>query len=111
MILLVTGGRDYIDKVAVDNVLNTIHAKHRIRYIINGGAPGADALASLWAIDHGVELLEYPANWEAYGRAAGPIRNQTMLDRGRPDAYHAFPGGRGTADMVQRCKRAGVPEV
>jgi len=32
-----------------------------------------------------------------------------MLAEGEPDAVLAFPGGRGTADMVRRAKRAGVP--
>lgn len=43
------------------------------------------------------------------GKAAGPIRNQRMLDEGKPDLVVAFPGGRGTADMVRRAKAAGVP--
>jgi hypothetical protein len=42
------------------------------------------------------------------GPAAGPIRNQRMLDWG-PDLVVAFAGGKGTADMVRRarCRRRG----
>lgn len=43
------------------------------------------------------------------GKAAGPIRNQRMLDDGKPDRVLAFPGGRGTANMVKLAKAAGVP--
>jgi hypothetical protein len=43
------------------------------------------------------------------GKAAGPIRNQRMIDEGKPDLVIAFPGGRGTADMVSRAKKAGIP--
>jgi len=48
----------------------------------------------------------YPADWETYGRAAGPIRNQKMLDSEQINLCVAFPGGAGTADMVARCKKA-----
>jgi hypothetical protein len=48
------------------------------------------------------------ADWEKLGRSAGPIRNQAMLDEGRPDLVVAFPGHHGTADMVRRARAAGV---
>ena len=32
-----------------------------------------------------------------------------MIDRGKPDLVIAFPGGRGTEDMVTRAERAGIP--
>jgi hypothetical protein len=56
--------------------------------------------------------MEYPAQWHKYGRAAGPIRNQQMLAEGKPDLVLAFhddiDGSRGTKDMVNRARRAGV---
>jgi len=51
------------------------------------------------------------ANWAGLGRKAGPIRNQEMLDQGRPNMVVAFPGGRGTADMVRRARGAGVEVI
>jgi len=62
----------------------------------------------LWARIKEVAVQVFPADWETHGKAAGPIRNQRMLDEGRPDLVVAFPGGRGTSDMVARAKRAGV---
>jgi hypothetical protein len=56
-----------------------------------------------------VPIDVYVAQWKKHGRAAGPIRNQRMLDEGKPDLVVAFPGGRGTADMIRRAERAGVP--
>jgi hypothetical protein len=47
------------------------------------------------------------ADW-SIGRKAGPIRNQRMLDEHAPDLVVAFPGGRGTADMVRRARKSGV---
>ena len=48
------------------------------------------------------------ADWAKHGRKAGPIRNQRMIDEGRPDLVVAFPGGTGTADMVERARVAGI---
>ncbi len=50
----------------------------------------------------------YEADWHEHGRAAGPIRNARMIAEGRPDLVIAFPGGRGTADMVSRARKAGI---
>lgn len=43
-----------------------------------------------------------------YNAKAGPDRNQRMIDEGRPDLVVAFPGGRGTADMIRRATEAGI---
>jgi len=51
------------------------------------------------------------ANWAELGRKAGPIRNQQMLDEGKPNLVVAFPGGRGTADIVRRARAAGIEVV
>ena len=79
-----------------------------ITHVIHGGSSGADALAGRWAHLASIPYTVYPANWERHGKAAGPLRNQRMLDEGKPDLVIAFPGGRGTADMVRRAKEAGV---
>lgn len=108
MKVIVCGGRDLTDMVWVAREMDALHAKTPIRTLIQGGATGADRLARRWAYVAGVEVKEYPADWPTHGRAAGPIRNQHMLDAERPDLVVAFPGGRGTADMVRRAKAAGV---
>jgi hypothetical protein len=61
-----------------------------------------------WAIEAGIPVKPYPADWRLHGRAAGPIRNTLMLVEGRPDLVVAFPGGQGTADMTKKALRAGV---
>jgi hypothetical protein len=55
----------------------------------------------------GVQTVAVMADW-SIGRKAGPIRNQRMLDEHKPDLVVAFPGGRGTADMVRRARKSGV---
>lgn len=79
-----------------------------ITEIIHGNAVGADWLAKAWAISAGIPEKSFPAKWSEYGKAAGPLRNQQMLEEGMPDVVVAFKGGAGTADMVRRAKEAGL---
>lgn len=71
---------------------------------------GADTLAAGVARELHWLIEEYPADWEQYGRAAGPIRNAQMVHAG-PDVCLAFPttGSRGTYDCMQHAYEAGVP--
>lgn len=110
MRVLVCGGRDYGDRQHVFDVLDGLRGKYGRLNVIQGGARGSDALAREWAFcQTSVHLSNFPAEWEKYGKAAGAIRNQQMLIEGKPDLVIAFPGGRGTADMVRRAKAAGIP--
>jgi hypothetical protein len=109
--VLVCGGRDYADRRHVYDVLDVAHEANPIVLLIAGGANGADALAVDWAGKASVKTQVFPADWEKHGRSAGPLRNQQMLDEGKPHMVIAFPGGRGTADMVKRADAAGVPVV
>ena len=106
--VLVCGGRDFHNRTLLYRVLNASHKAKSIELIIQGGAAGADKLAKLWALDNNIPVLEFKADWAKYGKAAGAIRNQQMLDEGKPDIGIAFPGGKGTTDMHKRLRKAGV---
>lgn len=109
--VLVCGGRDYHDREFLFLQLSTLHEEDKIEKIINGGAPGADTLSTLWAARTGVQFSIYRADWHRHGMAAGPIRNQRMLDDGKPNLVVAFPGGTGTADMVRKARAANVKVI
>jgi YspA, cpYpsA-related SLOG family len=109
--VIVCGGRNYGNDAAWNHVLSVLeamHAEHQITAVIQGGAPGADLQGALWAEMRGIKCVTVPADWNAHGKAAGPIRNKRMLTDFSPDVVVAFPGGRGTADMVRQAKAAGV---
>lgn len=106
MRVLVCGGRDFQDARGLFASLDGLVPRPTL--IIQGGAFGADALASEWAYKRDVLERQFPADWKRHGRAAGPIRNQQMLEKGKPELVVAFPGGIGTADMVRRARAAGV---
>lgn len=111
MRVLVCGGRDWTDTGAVYRALDKLRRTEQIDAIIEGNARGIDRIAGYWARRNRIDNLKFRADWNTHGKAAGAIRNQKMLDEGRPDLVVVFPGGRGTADMVRRAKAAGVSVI
>lgn len=108
MRVLVFGGRDWNKRKTTYAALDQLDKEYAFTTVIDGMAAGADELAFDWALIRGVKTERYAADWDTYGRAAGPIRNQKMIDTGLPDIAVAFPGGNGTADMTKRCENAGI---
>lgn len=111
MRILVCGGRDFSDTIGAYEKLDRLYKKYHFDVLIEGDARGADRIAGYWARKNRIDNLKFRANWNKYGNAAGPIRNQQMLDEGRPDLVVAFPGGDGTADMIRRARKAGVEVI
>lgn len=121
--ILVCGGRDYLGynllKTTLEDLMNEIWLENdddEVITIIAGEATGADFLAKVfyfdeWSDSDNVKYRGFPADWKQYGKAAGSIRNQQMLDEGKPTLVVAFPGGRGTADMVRRAEKTGIKVI
>ncbi len=108
MRVIVCGGRDYNNESHLVKMLDAIHEKYHFTDLMHGGASGADRLAGEWAkTKFGIKRYVCRAEWEKYARHAGPKRNARMMEW-KPDMVVAFPGGRGTADMVTRAKAANV---
>lgn len=106
--VIVCGGRKYDDRQAVREVLAELPAG---AMIVTGGCPtGADAIVADEALKAkaGFIVEAWPAKWERYGRKAGPIRNQEIVNAGAEFCV-AFPGGKGTTDCVTRCLAATIP--
>lgn len=138
MKILICGDRNYDNQALVWTVLDGFYLNHNVGFgvahrdpffIIEGGAKGADRLAKNWVYDsplhsspdynnHGasearIVHLQFPANWNEYGRAAGPMRNFQMLNEGKPDIVLAFHDNieksKGTKHMVSVAKERGIP--
>lgn len=107
--ILICGGRDP-DYATLDAVEIWIRQNvHSGDTVIHGGARGVDTAAGDAASRiQGVEVLEFPADWDRWGKFAGSIRNTHMLREGKPDLVVAFKGGKGTKNMVGQATDAGV---
>lgn len=111
MNVIICGGRDYDRPRVVGAVLDRLAERFGLPdAVFSGCAKGADQLGKQWARSRDVDVEWFPAQWKALGKAAGPIRNQQMLDAGA-DAVVAFPGGRGTEDMISKAEDAGVTVI
>lgn len=113
MRILVCGGRDFTKHHVIYDGDHTDYSK---QVIIHGKAEGADTLAGQWADINNVPVLEFPVkktDWKTHGKAAESIRNQQMIDEGKPDLVVAFPTpqSKGTWDMIRRAKKAGIKTI
>ena len=107
--VLVCGGRDFKDLPLMEAALNEFLKPGDI--LMHGAAPGADKLAAkLAGLTPDVEIWRFPAQWTLYGKSAGPLRNQEMLNA-NPNIVIAMPGGKGTEDMVGRAERRNIRVV
>ena len=104
---LICGGRDFTNVAFIWRELDRVYSETPLSEMMTGGAQGADSIANDWGKTKPITRFVCNAEWKKYGTAAGPKRNARMIEW-LPDVVIAFPGGRGTADMVRRAKKAGV---
>ena len=110
MRVIICGDRYWMDKSMIQRYINTLPPE---AVIIQGTARGADKIALDFARLKGHNVMGYHADWNKYGRAAGPIRNKRMIVEGKPDLVVAFHNNieesKGTKDMLKQAKEHGIP--
>lgn len=108
MKVAIVGGRDFSDFNLLQKTMN-FFIFEEIKKIISGGANGGDFLGKRYAENYAIPFTDYPACWGKYGKSAGFIRNQTIVDN--CDMVIAFWDGesRGTADTIAKAKKAKKP--
>lgn len=126
--ILVTGSRHAEYREWADIVRDAIleHAKGEPYWLIHGDAKGIDRIAGVVGMatspidSKAYQITSFTADWHSFGKAAGPRRNQQMLDfvlarmaEGHAAVCLAFhndlDNSKGTNDMVRRAKQAGIP--
>lgn len=108
MKILVCGDRNWTD-------FNSIHRRlcsfPEGTVLLHGDCRGADRIAADIGYMLKFVVFAFPADWNRYGNAAGPIRNRKMLDE-KPDIVIAFHSNlqesRGTKDCVTEASRRGI---
>jgi hypothetical protein len=73
--------------------------------IVWGEAPGADSLGKKYAIEKGMSVASFPADWDGHGRAAGPIRNGQMADYATHCVCFWDGRSKGTKNMINQAKQ------
>lgn len=107
MRVIVAGGRDFKDYAMLRACLEfTLEPDDEI---VSGTAKGADTLGERYAKEYDVPLHKFPAEWDKYGRAAGPIRNKQMaVYSEKLVAFLALEGSKGTKNMIETALRMGL---
>lgn len=110
MKLIICGGRHFNDHELFWREITAWIATHgRPTEVITGGATGADTMGHDWATAEGIPTRVFRADWSTHGRRAGPVRNEQMAWYARDGgAVLAFPGGRGTLDMITQAGLRGL---
>lgn len=102
IVYLVTGDREWTDVGAIKREL--LKRKDSIKLLVHGNCRGADKIAAFICDSYGIPVKAEDANWKRDGHAAGPIRNQKMLDKHDPDVilafHHDLRKSKGTKNMV-----------
>lgn len=111
MRIIVTGCRDWKDAESIERALYDAMLPDEVLVVVHGASGNADRAAGRWAMR--IDLVEeepHPADWDRYGKKAGPLRNSDMAASGA-DLCLAFWDGksRGTLDMITKAARAGIP--
>lgn len=106
MKLIICGGRNYVFDSKDEAWLDMIRVTESVSLVIEGGASGADFCGRQWAKVRGIPVHTEAADWNQFGKRAGPIRNRKMAQLAEGCAI--FPGGKGTADMERAAREASL---
>ncbi len=110
--VLICGDRNWKDRGAI---FDCVSALPESVPIIEGEARGADRIAGQAGRFFGHTVFEFPADWNQYGKAAGPIRNRQMMKEGKPTLVVFFHNNlrqsKGTKDMVEVAVKNGISVI
>ena len=106
MKILISGDRNWTNHQLIASSIIKEILDLKLEYwqvtLIHGCARGADTLAGKIARHLGMKVLEFPAEWDKYGKSAGPIRNRQMLNE-KPDLVLAFHNDIGNSKGTKDC--------
>lgn len=108
--VIVAGGREFNDYILLEEKLDKILSKRLPDVeIVSGTARGADKLGESYAHKNKLHIKQFPADWNKYGKAAGPRRNKQMAEYA--DACIVFWDGKskGTKSMINLANEQGIP--
>ena len=104
MKVIIAGSRSINDYALVKQAIEK--AAFSITEVVSGGANGVDKLGEKWALENNIPIKQFLPDWNAHGKAAGPIRNSEMV--AYSDALIAVYDGisKGTKDTITKVQNA-----
>lgn len=105
MKVIIAGNRDFANDGLLKNVCDKFHAEHTVTEVVSGCASGADTLGEQWAARNRIPVKKFHAEWQTYGRSAGPLRNKQMAEYADALILFDFGIGRGSASMRAEAKK------
>ena len=109
MKIIIAGSRSLDDDTVYDVLVNFFETNrdlyNQITEVVSGTARGVDRVGELFAFNSGWPVMQFPADWDNYGRGAGHIRNDAMADYA--DALLLIWDGtsKGSANMLKRAEQ------
>lgn len=103
--LIIAGSREFNDYARLSKVVSCLTRGWGNFEIVSGRCRGADRLGERYAREYGIPLKVFPAEWERYGKGAGPIRNQEMANYATHCIVFLGENSRGSKNMVETAKR------
>lgn len=82
MKLIIAGSRDLIasTNLIMESIMFFHISGHAYEIVSGGCSTGIDSCAKIFAKDHGYQYIEFPADWNQFGKSAGPRRNSQMAE-------------------------------
>lgn len=106
VILAIVGYRNFND---YDRFVDEITARYDVTdidEIVSGACQGTDTLAEKFAAAQKIPFVAFHADWQRYGKAAGPKRNTQIVDRCTDLIAFLSKESRGTLDSIAKAKKA-----
>lgn len=106
--LIIAGSRSFSDYELLKRTCDALLSNQTEVEVVSGTANGADRLGERYATEKGFKIARFPADWDAFGKSAGYIRNKEMARYG--DALVAFWDGssKGTSSMIALATEMGL---
>lgn len=110
--VVIAGCRDYTNyeeaKAYIDHCLSNIRKENTI-IIVSDGARGADMLGERYARENRFAIKRCPADWDKYGKSAGPRRNREMAQMSDYVICFWNEKSKGTGSMILYARQYGKP--
>ena len=109
MKVIIAGTRNFSNYEMLKHDLDLYRSTTSVTEIVSGGCRGADLLGEKYAKENNIPIKRFPANWEVYGKKAGPIRNEEMAEY--VDCLIAYwdSKSRGTKNMIETMRKKHKP--